>query len=213
VEINEETFTPAEHLTVIYGKGLSYFAVDIRRRLADNTGAKLTPMEVSGKENMLVVCPNEFPDKFNASALNLSGEGYVLEITTTVIRLEAASRRGFINVWSTLAQIMSFENKLPALKITDHPDMGLRGIHLDLKGRMSTAGYLCEMLERMALHKINAVLVEYEDKFPYQSYPDLRAETCLSLEEIGKFTDGALVVQYRGIGRAVLECANCQSRL
>jgi hexosaminidase len=191
VEINEGTFAPTEHLTVFYGKGLAYFADDIRRRLASMTRAKLTPIEVSGKENVLVVRPNGFLDQQNDSTLNLSGEGYVLEITTAAICLEATSKRGFVNAWSTLAQIISYENKLPAFKITDHPDMGLRGIHLDLKGCMPTAEYLCEMLERMALHKINAVLVEYEDKFPYQSYPELRAETSLSLEEIGKFVETA----------------------
>jgi len=42
------------------------------------------------------------------------------------------------------------------------------GVHLDLKGVVFKAGYIPELMRDLAAQGINAVLVEYEDVFPFQ---------------------------------------------
>src|SRR5262245_37316997 len=41
------------------------------------------------------------------------------------------------------------------------------GVHLDLKGTMFKDSYIPQLLRDLASQKVNAVLVEYEDVFPY----------------------------------------------
>jgi len=70
------------------------------------------------------------------------------------------------------------------------PVVGIRGIHLDLKGLPPTEKRLYEILDIMALAGINAVLVEWEDTYPW-SCPELRNRTAYSVRGVNKFLDAA----------------------
>jgi len=67
----------------------------------------------------------------------------------------------------------------------------LRGIHLDLKYHMPRKDYLLDWLRRLPGWGINAVLVEYEDKFPYAKYPFVRDPDAFTPEELRRFLDTA----------------------
>ncbi|HNS31805.1 MAG TPA: family 20 glycosylhydrolase [bacterium] len=71
------------------------------------------------------------------------------------------------------------------------PLVNLRGVHLDLKGLPPTEKRLHEMLEIMALARINCVLVEWEDTYPWSKYPELKNETAYSQAAVTKFLDRA----------------------
>lgn len=116
-----------------------------------------------------------------------SPEGYVLEVSGEGLRLSAREDHGLHNGIQTLRQILAQAGpRVPAVAIRDWPSLALRGIHLDLKGAMAPAAYWREAIATLAHYKLNAVLVEYEDKFPYASHPEVMGPGALSPDELGE---------------------------
>lgn len=76
-------------------------------------------------------------------------------------------------------------SKMPA---TSPPIIGL---HLDLKYVMPRKDYLLRWLREISSLGINTLLLEYEDKFPYEKYPFLRAPDAFTPEELRTFLDAA----------------------
>ncbi len=67
------------------------------------------------------------------------------------------------------------------------PFVGIRGIHLDLKGLPPTPERLPELLEIMAAVGINCVLVEWEDAYPWKKYPEMQSCTAYSEKTVDRF--------------------------
>lgn len=67
------------------------------------------------------------------------------------------------------------------------PAVRVRGVHLDLKGLPPTAKRFVELLDIMAAARINCVLVEWEDQYPWPSYPEIRNETAYSAKTVREF--------------------------
>ena len=67
------------------------------------------------------------------------------------------------------------------------PFVAVRGIHLDLKGLPPSSARLPELLEIMAGAGINCVLVEWEDAYPWKTYPELGNRTAYSERTVDAF--------------------------
>jgi hexosaminidase len=67
------------------------------------------------------------------------------------------------------------------------PAVAVRGVHLDLKGTPPTPRRLLGLLELFAACRYNAVLVEWEDTFPWTVDERFRCETAYSPEEVAGF--------------------------
>lgn len=63
----------------------------------------------------------------------------------------------------------------------------IRGIHLDLKYHMPNKACLNDWVKRLPGWGINALLLEYEDSFPYRQYPFLRAPDAFTPDELRAF--------------------------
>ncbi|MEN8255056.1 MAG: family 20 glycosylhydrolase [Verrucomicrobiota bacterium] len=70
---------------------------------------------------------------------------------------------------------------------TTEPVIGIRAVHLDLKGLPPTPTRLIRLLDLFKLARYNAVLVEWEDTFPWKTDRRFRGETCYSEETIAAF--------------------------
>lgn len=71
----------------------------------------------------------------------------------------------------------------------DAPVAPVRGVHLDLKGVPPTFPRLLELLSLFARLRFNAVLVEWEDMFPWKCDPRLRARGAYTPAHIRRFAD------------------------
>ena len=69
----------------------------------------------------------------------------------------------------------------------DRPAAAVRGVHLDLKGTPPTPQRLLRLLEVFAAIRYNAVLVEWEDTFPWTVDRRFRCETAYTPEQVGAF--------------------------
>ena len=71
------------------------------------------------------------------------------------------------------------------------PVVAVRCVHLDLKGMPPTPARLLEVLDLFARLRINAVLVEWEDTYPWTTWPELRCETAYSRAHVIRFLERA----------------------
>ena len=67
------------------------------------------------------------------------------------------------------------------------PVVDIRGAHLDLKGVPPTSERLLSLLDTFAAARFNAVLVEWEDMFPWTVDTRFRCETAYTPEEVRAF--------------------------
>ena len=71
------------------------------------------------------------------------------------------------------------------------PVVPIRGVHLDLKGTPPTAERLVGLLDVFAVARYNAVLVEWEDTFPWTVDERFRCETAYTPEVVKRFAAAA----------------------
>lgn len=110
-------------------------------------------------------------------------EGYVLHAVGRSARIFASDPAGLFYGMQTLRQLLDQEGAvdgdsaipaIPATLISDWPDSPLRAMNYDLRQTFSKQEHLIGYLDVMASFKANALLIEYEDKFPYAVNPEFR---------------------------------------
>jgi hexosaminidase len=84
------------------------------------------------------------------------------------------------------------------------PIVSRRGIHLDLKGLPPTFGRLMKLLDLFAAARINFVLVEWEDAFPWTADERFRSPTAYLKDEVDAFAKRA-----RELGIEVIPLVQC----
>jgi hexosaminidase len=116
-----------------------------------------------------------------------SSEGYILEINDNQIIITARKEAGLFYGCQTLLQLLQDgrdqQKDIPPCKITDYPGISYRAVHLDLKHHLDAGHYYYEMIDRLAHIKINAIIVEFEDKLRYRKAPLVGAGNAISIEE------------------------------
>lgn len=116
-----------------------------------------------------------------------SPEGYILEILNKQVVIQATSDAGLFYGIQTLQQLMEDSRDqsipIPSLKITDYPEISYRAIHLDLKHHLDVGNYYYQMIDKLAGIKINAIIVEFEDKLRYRKQHVVGARHAISVEE------------------------------
>ncbi|MBD1422029.1 glycoside hydrolase family 20 zincin-like fold domain-containing protein [Sphingobacterium chuzhouense] len=107
--------------------------------------------------------------------LPVETEGYVMEISNNVITIRAKERAGLFYGAQTLNQMLLDMNEqhipIPACNIVDYPDIKRRAVHIDLKHHLDDISYYYSVIDRLSEMKVNAVILEFEDKLKYQRVP------------------------------------------
>ncbi len=116
-------------------------------------------------------------------------ESYVLDISPDGVTLSASAPRGLFYALQTFRQALRQSNgrrAVQCLRIEDWPEVRIRGMQLDLKYQMPTFDYLLKIVDLLSQYKMNYVLIEYENKFPFESHPLLPSPVALSKQEINQ---------------------------
>lgn len=118
---------------------------------------------------------------------DLPPQGYTLEVRDSIVSVEGVDGAGAFYGLQTLAQLMQDAREqnieIPPLVITDHPEISYRAVHLDLKHHLDAGRYYYDMMDRLAGIKVNAVIIEFEDKLRYRRAPGVAAPQAISIEE------------------------------
>jgi hypothetical protein len=149
---------------------------------------RLQTLPLTGKEGYGVVALR----LSNDADLPESPEGYMLDIKNTGIVIRARSQAGLFYGCQTLTQLMEDAEdqnlEIPSCSISDYPDIAYRAIHLDLKHHLDVGKYYYDMMDRLAAIKINAVIVEFEDKLRYKKASVVGAPHAFSVEEFASIS-------------------------
>lgn len=114
-------------------------------------------------------------------------QAYELLAAGHTLTVSAFDEGGFWAATRTIRQLLQEGTRIASMKIQDWPVVPFRAIHLDLKGLTPNFPALKEFLERVAYYKFNAVVVEYEDRFPFECLPDVRGPHALTTETVKEF--------------------------
>lgn len=125
-------------------------------------GFSLTVASVDGDGS-----PNEAIQTPEASLQPSSEEGYLMSLGTSSVSIRAQHAAGLFYGLQTLRQIRETHETVPAAELADWPDTKRRCMNLDLRQTYSRPEKLVEYMDEFAKYKVNSVLIEYEDKFPF----------------------------------------------
>ncbi len=114
-----------------------------------------------------------------------ASDEYIINVNLEEINIVSRSERGLYYGLVTLFQIVELTgNNLVPLTIQDSPKMHLRTIHFDLKEGIPKSSYLQEQIKILSSFKLNSIMVEWEDKFPFtDELHDLCHPAAMSMEE------------------------------
>ena len=121
----------------------------------------------------------------------LGNEEYRIDITRQDVTVAAATRRGFLHALSTLRQLRDGPC-LPIGSIADRPRLAMRGIQLMFEcfRQLDIDGVLA-LLDTAAKLKLNTVLLEFGDRFPFERHAAIRAPSAFSRAEVQCMVDHA----------------------
>lgn len=133
--------------------------------------------------------------EFTASAAGLkpidAGKGfdaYVLQITEKAVRIDANTAAGLFYGIQTFLQL---PGDAPCGTIRDEAAIPVRMIHWDLKGYQPTLKTLLEELKILASFKVNAILLELEDKYDYRCAPEVGVADAYTFRDLRKISRAA----------------------
>lgn len=120
-----------------------------------------------------------------------SEEEYSILIGEDQITIKASSQNGFFYALMTLQQLAD-GNKIPCGTVKDRPKLKMRGFHFKL-GSMKQMGFkdVMRIIEMMGKFKLNTLLLEYTDKFPFKKHPALCASNAFTEEQVKEIEDFA----------------------
>ena len=119
--------------------------------------------------------------------LDISPEGYTLEIQGDQIAITGKDQAGLFYGFKTLEQLIidakEQDARLPECAITDFPLLSYRAIHLDVKHHLEKTSYYYDLIDKLSGYKVNAIIVEMEDKLKFVRQPLIASADALTIEE------------------------------
>jgi len=161
MEVQSGGFELTANAELTFGSGEAE-AEKLAAALRPATGFKLPVSPVGSlakrREITLLLQPNRLE--------KLGAEGYELAVTPKNIGITAATEAGLFYGGRTLLQLLppeifstnavkDFDWQIPCVKIADSPRFGWRGLMLDVSRHFFTKEEVKQLLNAMALHKLN----------------------------------------------------------
>jgi hexosaminidase len=121
-----------------------------------------------------------------------STESYTIEIKNSQVFVTASDQAGLFYACQTLLQLLedakAQQIEIPACSISDFPEIAYRAVHLDLKHHLDAISYYYDLVDRLAHIKVNAIIVEFEDKLRYRKSSEVGALNAISVEEFASIS-------------------------
>lgn len=121
-----------------------------------------------------------------------SDEGYIMTVYSDRVEIISKGEAGLFYGCQSLEQLLEdaldYDKPVPSCKITDYPLLSYRAVHFDLKHHLDHMNYYYESIDRLARYKINAIVIEFEDKLRYRRQPLIGAPQSISIDEMAALT-------------------------
>ena len=122
---------------------------------------------------------------------SLGEQGYKLTVSKDRITITGGGAAGLFYGTRTLLQIIQKGTHglyVNGMEITDQPGISERAAHYDTKHHQDRAEYVKSFIRDLADYKINMLIWEWEDKFAYESHPEIGAPGAFTKEEMQELT-------------------------
>ena len=181
VEQTGGVFTLTPKMKIVAGKDAMQQATFLRSRI--RTAAGFEPELVNEPGGKAISLTTDA-----ALSSNLGEEGYNLSISRSGVEISAATGAGLFYGVQTLFQMMPpeiYSDKadntikwvIPCATVTDKPRFAWRGFMLDVSRHFFPAEYIYEVLDNMAVHKLNRFQMHLTDdqgwRIEIKKYPKL----------------------------------------
>jgi hypothetical protein len=123
-----------------------------------------------------------------------SPEGYTLSISPAGIEIKARDVRGLFYGAQTFGNIVrnNVVTTLPGCEIVDYPDLGIRGVFVNLRDlKNEDVGAFCQAIRMLAALKYNTLVLEFAENLPMKNNPFTKRKEFLSEESLRKIMDTA----------------------
>jgi len=124
--------------------------------------------------------------RLTADASAFHSEAYRLEVADQIL-LDASDEPGIFYGLQTLQQLLDTRPAIQRCIIEDRPALALRGFYFDLTRQVPTIDYLKVIVDRLAAAKINLLMIQYREFFPYDGFPLIVSESSYTAKEIAEF--------------------------
>jgi hypothetical protein len=153
------------------------FALHLKTERIERLDAKQRVILMGSIANPLVkeYCAQNHID---LSAQNPGAEGYILQVTETVVLIGGSDDRGAFYGFESLRQLIAKEDgqlRVPGVRIRDWPDKPFRGIKLYLPGRDHIPFFKRFIRDFMALYKYDTLIMEMNAGMRLESHPELNS--------------------------------------
>lgn len=101
-------------------------------------------------------------------------DGYYISLEENGAYIFSSTAAGLFYGIVTLRQIFEDNDTVNCCEILDYPDVKMRSAYLDLRQGFPNFENLISYIEMMAEFKTNTLMIEYEDKFPFEKYSSLK---------------------------------------
>lgn len=150
-----------------------------KRPILNESLSNLKDVSTEGKGTLVL--------KIDNSSSSASREAYTLDIKNGYVTITAKTPAGLFYGAQTLSQLLQDAKDqnitIPACSITDSPDIDYRAVHLDLKHHLDSLSYYYKLMDRLAAIKVNAVIIEFEDKLKYEKSATVGASHAISIND------------------------------
>ena len=187
VEMGGEDFIFKGQIDIQIDKGAIaedlFTAEELSRRLQDQWSIDCRITELPS-EGCIVLTRDGAPEK--------TGEqGYRVETSADRLIIRANDAAGLFYGTQSLLQLIQMGRQGPYVKgmeITDWPEISWRAVHYDTKHFQEKKEYVKDFIRTLARYKVNMLIWEWEDKFAYQSHPEIGAPGAFTMEEMQELT-------------------------
>ena len=122
--------------------------------------------------------------KIQLSLHQMDQEAYRIKIAEDELTVTAGSKEGLKYALSTLKQI-SADGFIPVGEIEDSPSLKIRGFHLNFDSyRQMDIDEAKYIIKNASSLKLNTVLIEYSNRFPFERHSSIKAPSSLTREEV-----------------------------
>lgn len=184
-----------QSVKLLKGKGLHYNEVTYVNAQSDSLipilGTIVSGLSQSKKTGKGIELKLSTSNKFPVHK-----EAYMLELSCKGVTIIANTKVGLFYGCQTLEQLLEdsrdFNVEIPAMVITDYPDLDYRAVHFDTKHHLSNIEYYYRSIDKLSKYKINAVIWEIEDKLKYSRRPEIASPNAISKQEMQAISDYAI---------------------
>jgi hexosaminidase len=133
--------------------------------------------------NLIVLTSKGVPEKGD-------GQGYIIAVEPGKITVSGKGAGLYYGTRSLIQLVQKSREgwMIGGMKIADWPDIRYRVAHYDTKHHQDKAEYVRRLIRDLADYKMNVLLWEWEDKFAYESHPEIGAPGAFTPDEMREFT-------------------------